>query len=124
MCICRIIFLTGASNNHNAGGGDLYSGELRGGVDNLWTTLPPPVDTTKTRSDPQRVGMCKGERPVGAAKGKQTNTMASCQPLPPLCRVVLGQHFHGKTCRGTGSRFLGMAVSSPAPREKETHSGT
>ena len=36
------------------------------------------VGTTKTRSDPQRVGMCKGERPIGAAKGKQT--MAPCYP--------------------------------------------
>ena len=27
--------------------------------------------------------MCKGQRPIGAAKGKQTNTMALCQP-PPL----------------------------------------
>ena len=27
--------------------------------------------------------MCKGKRPIGAAKGKQTNTMASCQPPPP-----------------------------------------
>ena len=41
------------------------------------------VDTTKTRSDPQRVGMCNGERPIGAAKGKQTKTMASCQPPRP-----------------------------------------
>ena len=41
------------------------------------------VDTTKTRSDPQRVRMCKGERPIGAAKGKQTNTNASCQPPTP-----------------------------------------
>ena len=41
------------------------------------------VDTTKTRSDPQRVRMSSGERPIGAAKGKQTNTMASCQPPPP-----------------------------------------
>ena len=41
------------------------------------------VDTTKTRSDPQRVGMCKGERPMGAGKGKQTKTMASFQPSPP-----------------------------------------
>ena len=41
------------------------------------------VDTTKPRSDPQRVGMCSGERPIGAAKGKQTGTMASCQPPPP-----------------------------------------
>ena len=42
------------------------------------------VDTSKRRSDPQRVGMCKGERPIGAARGKQTNTMASCQPDLPL----------------------------------------
>ena len=41
------------------------------------------VDTTKTRSGPQRVRMCKGEGPMGAAKGKQTNTMALCQPPPP-----------------------------------------
>ena len=41
------------------------------------------VDTTKTRSDPQRVRMCKGGRPIGAAKGKQTNTMALCHPPPP-----------------------------------------
>ena len=39
------------------------------------------VDTTKTRSDPQRVRM--GERPIGAAKGKQSNTEALCQPPPP-----------------------------------------
>ena len=27
--------------------------------------------------------MCSGERPIGAAEGKQTNTMASCSPPPP-----------------------------------------
>ena len=27
--------------------------------------------------------MCSGERPIGAAKDKQTHTMASCQPPPP-----------------------------------------
>ena len=42
------------------------------------------VDTTKTRSDPLRVGMYSGERRIGAAKGKQTNSMASCYPPPPL----------------------------------------
>ena len=42
------------------------------------------VDTTKTRSGPQRVRMCGGERPMGTAKGKQTNTVASCQPPPPF----------------------------------------
>ena len=29
--------------------------------------------------------MCSGERPIGAAKSKQTSTMASCQtPRPPF----------------------------------------
>ena len=41
------------------------------------------VDTTKTRSDPQRVRTSSGERPIGAAKGKQPNTEALCQPPPP-----------------------------------------
>ena len=41
------------------------------------------VDTTKTRSGPQRVKMSSGERPIGAAKGKQPNTEALCQPPPP-----------------------------------------
>ena len=41
------------------------------------------VDTTKTRSDPQRVRMSSGERPIGAAKGKQSDTEALCQPPPP-----------------------------------------
>ena len=41
------------------------------------------VDTTNTRSGPQRVRMCSGERPMGAAKGTQSVTEALCQP-PPL----------------------------------------
>ena len=40
------------------------------------------VDTTKTRSDPQRVRMSSGERPIGTAKGKQPNTEALCQTSP------------------------------------------
>ena len=46
---------------------------------NTTQSLDDPRNDT-TRSDPQRVGMCSGERPIGAAKGKQTNTMASCHP--------------------------------------------
>ena len=41
------------------------------------------VDTTKTRSGPQRVSMSSGERPIGAAKGKQSDTEALCHPPPP-----------------------------------------
>ena len=44
------------------------------------------VGTTRTRSDPQRVGKCSGERPIGGAKGKQSNTTASCHPPPPRTR--------------------------------------
>ena len=43
------------------------------------------VDTTNTRSDPQRVRMCSGERPIGAAKGKQSDIEA----FPPPPRVDL-----------------------------------
>ena len=39
-------------------------------------------DTTKTRSGPQRVRLSSGERPIGAAKGKQSDTEALCQPPP------------------------------------------
>ena len=46
------------------------------------------VDTSKTRSGPQRVRMCSGEGPVGAAKGKQTHIMASCQ-IPPSKGALL-----------------------------------
>ena len=44
---------------------------------------PPTTNTTKTRSGPQRVRMSSGERPMGAAKGKQSDTEALCQPPPP-----------------------------------------
>ena len=47
------------------------------------------VDTTKTRSGPQRVRMSSGERPIGAAKGKQSDTEALCQPLPPSTKVAI-----------------------------------
>ena len=46
------------------------------------------VDTTKTRSGPQRVWMSSGERPIGAAKGKQPNTEALCQRPPHAQRPV------------------------------------
>ena len=47
------------------------------------------VDTTKTRSDPQRVRMSSGERPIGAAKDKQPNTKALCQPPLPKKKILL-----------------------------------
>ena len=44
-----------------------------------WLYFPPPP----FRLDPQRVRMSSGQRPIGAAKGKQPNTEALCQPPPP-----------------------------------------
>ena len=41
------------------------------------------VNTTKTRSGPQRVRMSSGERPIAAANGKQSDSEALCQPPPP-----------------------------------------
>ena len=49
------------------------------------------VDTTKTRSDPQRVRMSSGERPIGTAKGKQPDTEALCPTPPPLVAVSRGR---------------------------------
>ena len=43
------------------------------------------VDTTKTRSGPQRVRTSSGEGPIGTAKGKQPDTEALCQPPPTPC---------------------------------------
>ena len=39
------------------------------------------VDTTKTRSGPQRLRMSSGERPIGTAKGKQSDTEALCPDM-------------------------------------------
>ena len=44
------------------------------------------VDTTKTRSGPQRVRVGSGERPVGAAKGKQSDTEGLVPTPPPTPR--------------------------------------
>ena len=50
------------------------------------------IDTTKTRSGPQRVRMSSGERPIGAAKGKQSDTKALCQPPSPPTLGVESVH--------------------------------
>ena len=61
------------------------------------------VDTTKTHLGPQRVRKSSGERPIGAAKGKQSDTKALCQtPSPPPPRIntpcVLCHHL-GMLCQ-------------------------
>ena len=49
-------------------------------------------DTTQTRSDPQRVRMCKGERPIGAAKGKQNEHHGFVPPPPPALYFPISPH--------------------------------
>ena len=67
------------------------------------------VDTTKTRSGPQRVRMSSGERPIGAAKGEQPITEALCQPPPPPVRAVQ----HQPHSQGTGPTTWCVMRSSP-----------
>ena len=57
------------------------------------------VDTTKTRLGPQRVRMSRGERPIGAAKGKQSGTQALCQPPPPPPPPPVGMCVGARRCR-------------------------
>ena len=72
----------------NGTGNSPFPGQPTPGVVKQDKSSEGSVDTTKTRSGPQRVGPCKGERPIGAAKGKQPNTKALCQtrPGPPRPR--------------------------------------
>ena len=60
------------------------SGTANPGVFKQDKSFKGSVDTTKTRSGPQRVRMSSGERPIGTTKGKQPHTEALCQPPPPL----------------------------------------
>ena len=53
------------------------------------------VDTTKTRSGPQRVRMSSGERPIG----KQSDTEALCHPPPPPRPLVSNECLVQRTCR-------------------------
>ena len=96
------------------------------------------VDTTKTRPDPQRVRMCKGERPIGAAKGKQSHTTASCQippghsepfpaPPPPLghklkvlyCRSPVWGHVAIHTTAAGRHASFGVGCSRPSNRSSD-----
>ena len=63
----------------NGTGNSPVSGTADPGVVKQDKSSGGSVDTTKTRSDPQRVRMSSGERPIGAAKGKQSDTEALCQ---------------------------------------------
>ena len=83
------------------------------------------VDTTKRRSDPQRVGLHNGERPIGAANDNQTNHTASCQPAPPIPPAVHSQrasstkleqvHYTGGTNRRTPSALIAPSPTHSMP---------
>ena len=64
--------------------------------------------------------MSIGERPIGAAKGKQSDAEALCQPPPPA-RPTASHRHHAPAipalCDGEGSG--GMGGSGPTPRGKQ-----
>ena len=72
------------------------------------------VDTTKTRSGPQRVRMSSGERRIGAAKGKRWDTEALCQdpPPPPEMRCP-----HATATAETGGGWSDLLVP-PVPHRR------
>ena len=61
----------------NGTGSGLSPGQPTPGVVKQDKSSGGSVDRTKTRSDTQR--MSSGERPIGTAKGKQSDTEALCQ---------------------------------------------
>ena len=73
----------------NGTGNSLSPGRPTPGVVKQDKSSRGSVDTTKTRSDPQRVRMSSGERPIGAAKGKQSDTEALCQPPTEHCCICI-----------------------------------
>ena len=83
---------------------------------------PPPsggsVDTTKTRSGPQRVQMCNGERPIGAAKGKQSDPEALCQPPPPNTTTRWRRTFPHRWLGGFWGRHQPRLVLVARPRAR------
>ena len=67
----------------NGTGNSPSPGQLTPGVVKQDKPSRGSVDTTKPRSGPQRVRMSSGERPMVAAKGKQSDTEALRHPPPP-----------------------------------------
>ena len=72
------------------------------------------VGMTTTRPDPRSVRMYDCEGPIGAAKGKQTNTTASCPPPPP---GTFGQPASTRTCSGAPDPppQAGLVPTPPPP---------
>ena len=71
------------------------------------------VDTTKTRLDPRRVRMSSGERPIGAAKGKQSDTEApSPNPGTPRFRTFGSFWNHRNQWRGRSAALCRLQEGS------------
>ena len=89
------------------------------------------VDTTKTRSDPRRVRMSSGERPIGAAKGKQSDTEALCHtpphhqrnidpvPVPP----AISEKPKALLTHWGGGQGIGLPCTPPSHNAPTSHSG-
>ena len=101
----------------NGTGNSLSLGRLTPGVVKQDKSSGGSVDTTKTRSGPQRVRMSSGERPIGAAKGKQSDTEALCQPPPPPPRPpeVIFTRLVGKLAYGGGGGSFEPISRTPPP---------
>ena len=75
------------------------------------------VDITTTRSGPQRVRMSSGERPIGAAKGKQCDTEALCRTFPPnpyISETAFSHRFQ-KVDTPPPHAFVCFLIRSPPP---------
>ena len=79
----------------------------------------PPAPGLTTRSGPQRVRMSSAERPMGAAKGTQSDTEALCQPPPPHISVDTTKTRSGpqrvRMCNG--ERPMGAAKGTQSDTE-------
>ena len=76
--------------------------------------LTPPLDTTKTRSDPQRVRMSSGKRSIGTAE-------ALCHPPPPSCESNARARAPGRCCfRNFWNQVLLCPLSKRPPPVRAT----
>ena len=77
------------------------------------------VDTTKTRSGPQRVGMCSGERP--SPKASKPAPWPHANPPPPTHTRKAGADLEGAHERGAAQysqlRTVGRQIAVPRHRE-------
>ena len=106
----------------NGTGNSPSLGQLTPGVVKQDKSSGGSVDTTKTRSGPQRVRMSSGERPIGAAKGKQTNTIVPTRPPPQVSlskglvvthRAAAAAVAMGRCCSACAAARLQTALHRP-----------